>query len=108
MRTGELPYWEVDTPHAVIVAGIEGEQAYLFDPAIDTAPVTVNVGDLMLAWSYFDYTYAVLRPAMLQLQQQVAERAARFSVYDEIRSRNTNAEPEDVEADIAAAIDNRD
>lgn len=108
VRTGELPYWGVDTPHAVIVAGIEGEQVYLFDPAFDTVPVTVNVGDLMLAWSYFDYTYAVLRPSMLQWQQQAAERAARFNVYDEIRSRNINAKPEDVEADIAAVIDDRD
>ncbi len=66
VRTSELPYWDVDTPHAVIVAGIEGEQAYLFDPAIDTTPVTVNMGDLMLAWLYFEYTYAVSRPFILQ------------------------------------------
>ena len=37
------------------------------------------------------------------LLNTIEERAARFSVYDEIRSRNMNAEPGDVEADIAAA-----
>lgn len=61
LRTGELPYWQVDTPHAVVLAGLEAESAYLFDPAVETAPVTVSSGDLILAWSHFDYTYAVLR-----------------------------------------------
>jgi ABC-type bacteriocin/lantibiotic exporter with double-glycine peptidase domain len=60
IRTGELPYWQVDTPHAVVLAGLEGESAYLLDPGVETAPVAVSVGDLMLAWSHFDYTYAVL------------------------------------------------
>ena len=60
VRTGELPYWQIDTPHAVVLAGLEGDQAHLFDPAVETAPATVSVGDLLLAWSHFDYTYAVL------------------------------------------------
>ena len=61
LRTGELPYWQVDTPHAVVLAGLEADTAYLFDPAVETAPVAILSGDLMLAWSHFDYTYAVLR-----------------------------------------------
>jgi len=61
VRTCELPYWNVDTPHAVVLVGVEDERAYLFDPAMDAAPVVVSVGDLMLAWSYFDYTYAALK-----------------------------------------------
>lgn len=63
VRTGELPYWQVDTPHAVVLAGLENEQAYLFYPAKETAPVAVLVGDLMLAWSYSEYIYAVLQPS---------------------------------------------
>ncbi|HOU13273.1 MAG TPA: C39 family peptidase [Anaerolineae bacterium] len=63
VRTVELPYWNVDTPHALILVGVEVEQVHLLDPAVDTAPVTVSVGDLMLAWSYFDYTYAALKPS---------------------------------------------
>jgi ABC-type bacteriocin/lantibiotic exporter with double-glycine peptidase domain len=60
VRTGELPYWQIDTPHAVVLAGVEGDSVYLLDPAVETVPVTVRSGDLVLAWSYFDYTYAVL------------------------------------------------
>lgn len=61
IRTGELYYWNVDTPHAVVLGGLEGDKAYLFDPGIETAPVTVSVDELMLAWDYFDYMLAVLK-----------------------------------------------
>lgn len=60
VRTGELSYWQIDTPHAVVLAGVEADSAYLFDPAVETAPVIVPSGDLILAWSYSDYTYAIL------------------------------------------------
>ena len=60
LRTGDLPYWSVDTPHAVVVAGLEGGNAYLFDPGIEEAPMSVAGNALMLAWSHFDYSYAVL------------------------------------------------
>jgi prevent-host-death family protein len=39
----------------------------------------------------------------LELRRQAGERAARFAVYDEIRARNAEATPEQVEADVAAA-----
>jgi ABC-type bacteriocin/lantibiotic exporter with double-glycine peptidase domain len=60
VRTGELPYWQIDTPHAIVLAGLEANHAYLVDPAVETVLVTVSLGDLMLAWSYSEYTYAVL------------------------------------------------
>ncbi len=63
LRTGELPYWQLDTPHAVVVAGLEADRAYLFDPAVEAAPVTAALGDLLLAWSHTDYTFAVLLPS---------------------------------------------
>jgi prevent-host-death family protein len=40
----------------------------------------------------------------LELRRQASERAARFAIYDEIRARNPEAEPEQVEADVAAAV----
>jgi prevent-host-death family protein len=40
----------------------------------------------------------------LELRRQAGERAARFAVYDEIRARNAEATPEQVEADVAAAV----
>jgi ABC-type bacteriocin/lantibiotic exporter with double-glycine peptidase domain len=60
VRTGELPYWDVDTAHAVVLTGLTDERAFLLDPAVGEAPVEVSPDDLLLAWSYFDYTYAVL------------------------------------------------
>lgn len=60
IRTGELPYWAIDTPHAVVLAGLTAEESYLFDPAVEMAPIGVPSEALLLAWSYFDYTYAVL------------------------------------------------
>jgi len=63
LRTGELPYWQVDTPHAVVLVGLQANDAYLLDPSVETAPVKVSSGDLLLAWSHFEYTYAVLQPS---------------------------------------------
>ena len=40
----------------------------------------------------------------LELQRQAGERAARFEVYEEIRARNRDASPEQVQADVAAAV----
>jgi prevent-host-death family protein len=40
----------------------------------------------------------------LALREQAGERAARFAIYDEIRVRNAEAEPEQVEADVAEAV----
>lgn len=63
VRTGELPYWQVDTPHALVLVGIEGNRATVLDPAIESAPIVVQLDDLILAWSYADYTYAVVTVA---------------------------------------------
>jgi len=60
VHTGELPYWNIDTPHAVVLVGLTPEQAFLLDPAFEEVPVTVSPEDLLLAWSFFDYTYAAM------------------------------------------------
>lgn len=62
VRTGELSYWQIDTPHALVLAGLDQDKAYLFDPAIEQCPQSVVIEELLLAWSYADYTYAVIRP----------------------------------------------
>jgi hypothetical protein len=61
VRTGELAYWDYDTPHAVVLVGLEEDVAFLLDPADERVPVEVPLGDLMLAWSHLGYTYAVIR-----------------------------------------------
>ena len=63
LRTGELSYWQIDTPHAAVLVGLEADDAYLLDPAVEATPIKVPSGDLLLAWSHFEYTYAVLQPA---------------------------------------------
>lgn len=60
IRTGELSYWSIDTQHAVVLAGLEAGQAHLFDPGINTAPSTVIIDELLLAWIHSDYTYAAI------------------------------------------------
>lgn len=52
VRTGELPYWEEDVPHAVVVVGIDTATGvvYVNDPAFERAPIAVLMGDFMLAW----------------------------------------------------------
>jgi len=63
VRTGDLlPYWTVDTPHAVVLAGMEGKNCVLFDPGLDVAPAFVSFGNLLLAWLHTDDAYAILRP----------------------------------------------
>jgi ABC-type bacteriocin/lantibiotic exporter with double-glycine peptidase domain len=62
LRTGDLPYWTVDTAHAVVLVGLAGEQAYLHDPFFSDAPKVVPLDALMLAWSSFDYAVSTLVP----------------------------------------------
>ena len=41
---------------------------------------------------------------LVALRRQAREREARLAVYDEIRARNAEAEPAQVEADVAQAV----
>jgi hypothetical protein len=63
VNTGELSYWNIDTQHAVVLGGFTGNNAHLFDPDIDTTPVTVPTDEMLLAWLYSDYTYATIEVA---------------------------------------------
>lgn len=54
----ELPYWEHDTAHAVLVAGMEQAIIWVHDPAFDKAPIPVPVDDLSLAWYEMGNTWA--------------------------------------------------
>jgi hypothetical protein len=61
--TSELSYWTINTQHAVVLAGFSDDEAHLFDPAVDAAPMTVPTDELQLAWSHFDYTYTAIELA---------------------------------------------
>ena len=58
--TGDLPYWSANIRHAVLVIGYDEDSVYLSDPAFEQAPQTVSWDDFLLAWSEFDYRYAVI------------------------------------------------
>jgi ABC-type bacteriocin/lantibiotic exporter with double-glycine peptidase domain len=62
VRTSDLLYWKLNTSHAVVLAGIHGERAILIDPGVNAEHCVVNIGNLLLAWSPFDYTFAVIKP----------------------------------------------
>ena len=61
LRTVDLPYAQVDAPHAVVIVGIHDDAVYLLDPDYpDQTPVVVSIGDFALAWSHFDQACAVI------------------------------------------------
>jgi len=60
LHTGELPYWDQDTPHATVVTGVEAGTVYVNDPAFESAPIPVPVGDFQLAWDEFGCQWAAV------------------------------------------------
>jgi ABC-type bacteriocin/lantibiotic exporter with double-glycine peptidase domain len=66
LRTGELPYWDQDTPHALVVVGVEADTVYVNDPAFENAPVPVPAGDFELAWDEFGRQWATVGGSSLE------------------------------------------
>jgi len=64
VRTSDLPYWQTDTAHAVVVVGIDEHQVYVNDPYIAEAPQPIPQEAFLLAWARQDYTFAVVSPAL--------------------------------------------
>jgi len=58
VATGELPYWNEDTDHALVVVGPNDQHVYVNDPGAETAPIAVTHGDFDLAWLARDELYA--------------------------------------------------
>jgi ABC-type bacteriocin/lantibiotic exporter with double-glycine peptidase domain len=58
--TGDLPYWQDNTPHAVVVVGYDDTNCHINDPAVGDAPQVVQWDEFMLAWGEMDYAYAVI------------------------------------------------
>jgi ABC-type bacteriocin/lantibiotic exporter with double-glycine peptidase domain len=58
VRTGELPYWNENLAHAVVVSGLDDDSVYLNDPVVAAAPIPVSRGDFELAWLEWDELYA--------------------------------------------------
>jgi uncharacterized protein YvpB len=60
LRTGDLPYWQDDTQHAVVFIGYDKAHCYTYDPAFAVAPQQVEWNTFLLAWSEMDYAYAII------------------------------------------------
>jgi ABC-type bacteriocin/lantibiotic exporter with double-glycine peptidase domain len=60
VRTDPLPYWSLDTQHALLISGYDGDDLLINDPAFPTAPQQVGAASFCLAWDEFDNRYAVL------------------------------------------------
>ncbi len=60
VRTGDLPYWQYATDHALVVVGYENDQILINDPYFDNSPISVPQGDFELAWLERDYYYATV------------------------------------------------
>ena len=59
VQTGELPTWDKDVPHAVVVTQVRGNTVTLYDPAFDE-PYDTLWGDLLLAWDARGNVFAVM------------------------------------------------
>lgn len=62
LRTGDLPYWQHNTDHALVVIGYDTDtdEVFVNDPHADQAAIAVSPGDFELAWSERDYHYATI------------------------------------------------
>jgi ABC-type bacteriocin/lantibiotic exporter with double-glycine peptidase domain len=60
VKTGELPYWQRATDHALVVVGMDDEYIYVNDPEFPVGTIQVAIGDFDLAWLERDEMYAVL------------------------------------------------
>jgi ABC-type bacteriocin/lantibiotic exporter with double-glycine peptidase domain len=61
VQANELLYSPSEGFHAIVVIGLDENTVYVNDPALETGPQTVPLDYLMLAWSEFEYEYAVIR-----------------------------------------------
>lgn len=59
--TGDLPYWEISTTHAVVLLAIDEKSVLLNDPDYEEAPIRVSLGDFELAWYEMENKYALLK-----------------------------------------------
>ncbi len=62
IKAGELPYWEENVNHAVVVVGLDDQFIYFNDPAFPTAPVQIERQEFDLAWLEWDEKYVVVTP----------------------------------------------
>ena len=55
--------WPYVGNHAVVVVGFDDQYVFVNDPAQMGAPLEIDTSTFLLAWSYRDYEYAIIRLA---------------------------------------------
>lgn len=60
VKTGELPYWDADVNHALVLTGMNGAYVLVNDPFFAKAPISIPLGDFDLAWLEHNEMYAVI------------------------------------------------
>jgi ABC-type bacteriocin/lantibiotic exporter with double-glycine peptidase domain len=63
VRTEFLDYWTENTPHAVVLVGVDEDRVYLHDPAFAAASQTCSLDGFLAAWVEQDEVVAVIQPA---------------------------------------------
>ena len=61
VSTAELSYWDVSTPHAVVITGLDENTVWVHDPAKTQPNIQVSVGDFLLAWDVMMNLYALIK-----------------------------------------------
>lgn len=62
LLTTNLSYWDTETAHAVVVVGMDDDMVMLNDPEFPQEIQHVPIDEFMLAWSDFDWLYALIQP----------------------------------------------
>lgn len=62
VNTQFLDYWAENTPHAVVIVGIDEEHVYLNDPAFELVPQIASLDGFLAAWIERDEVTAVIVP----------------------------------------------
>ncbi len=57
-----LPYWNTEAIHALVVAKIDKENTYVYDPSLSTGPTTIPLPSFLRAWAAVDYLIITIRP----------------------------------------------
>jgi len=60
VHTQFLDYWTENSPHAVVLVGMDENDIYLNDPAFATAPQLCSLDGFIAAWTEMDEVAAVI------------------------------------------------
>lgn len=60
VATAELPYWNAPSSHALVLTGIDGQTAYVNDPAFANPELKLALAELLLAWEERDTKIALI------------------------------------------------